>query len=143
MLASSRVSIQQDRNGWASGEKFLFPHDKVDDQPNKKPKKGYYSHKRRESDDKNAVAIAKSVPQLDCVSQDSEALVSQRGKSKPGENRCQKSWDRSKEFDSLSPRYVTRVSRTRMDHRMENTSQTSTSAKSLRSQIRKSVSRRD
>ena len=58
----------------------LFPHHQVDEQPNKKRKKGYYSHKRRESDDKNAVAIVKIVPQLGCVSQDSEALVSQRGK---------------------------------------------------------------
>ena len=45
-----------------------------------KPKKGHYSHKRRESDDKNAVAIVKIVPHLGCVSQDSEALVSQRVK---------------------------------------------------------------
>ena len=57
----------------------LFPHHKVDEQPNKKPKKGYNSHKRRESDDKNAVASVKIEPQLGCVSQDSEALVSQRG----------------------------------------------------------------
>ena len=33
--------------------------------------------KRRGSDDKNAVAIVKSVSQLGCVSQDSDALVSQ------------------------------------------------------------------
>ena len=36
----------------------------------------HYSHKRRESDDKNAVAIVKIVPQLGCVSQDSDVLVS-------------------------------------------------------------------
>ena len=51
---------------------------------NKKPKKGYHSHKRRESDDKSAAAIVKIVPQLGCVSQDSEALVSQRGKELQG-----------------------------------------------------------
>ena len=50
----------------------------------KKRKKGYYSHKRRECDDKNAVAIVKIVPQLGCVSQDSKALVSQRGKQSRG-----------------------------------------------------------
>ena len=33
--------------------------------------------KRRESDDKNVVAFVKIVPQLGCVSPDSEALVSQ------------------------------------------------------------------
>ena len=38
--------------------------------------------KRRESDDKNAVASVKSVSQLSCVSQDSDALVSQGGKSR-------------------------------------------------------------
>ena len=40
--------------------------------------------KRRESDDKNAVAFVKIVPQLGCVSQDSDALVSQRGKESRG-----------------------------------------------------------
>ena len=39
------------------------PHHKVDEQPNKKPKRGYCSHKRSESDDKNAVAIVKFVSQ--------------------------------------------------------------------------------
>ena len=73
-----------------TGDKCLFPHDKVDDQPNETLKKSYYSHKRRESDDKNVVAIVKRVPQLTCVSQDSDALVSQRGKSKPRANRCKK-----------------------------------------------------
>ena len=53
------------------------PGCKVDEQPNKKPKKGYYTHRRRENDDKNAVAIVKIVPQLGCGSQDSEALVYQ------------------------------------------------------------------
>ena len=41
-----------------------------------------YFPKRRESDDKNAVAIVKSVSQLGCVSQDSDALVSQGRKSR-------------------------------------------------------------
>ena len=48
----------------------MFPHHKDDEQPNKKPKKGYYSLKRIESDEKNVVAIVKIVPQLGCVSQD-------------------------------------------------------------------------
>ena len=78
------MSILQNRNGCKAGDKCLFPHNKVDEHPDKKPKKGYYSHKRRESDDKNAVAIVKFVPQLGCVSQDSDALVSQRGKQSRG-----------------------------------------------------------
>ena len=42
------------------------------------------SHKRRESDDKYAVAVVNIVSQLGCVSQDSDALVSQRGKQSRG-----------------------------------------------------------
>ena len=66
--------------GFKAGDKCLFPHHEVDEQPNKKSKKSYHSHKGRESDDKNAVAIVKIVPQLGCVSQDSGASVSQGGK---------------------------------------------------------------
>ena len=66
--------------GCKTGDKCSFPYHQVDEQPNKKPKKGYYSHQIRERDGKNAVLILKIVPQLGCVSQDSEALVSQRGK---------------------------------------------------------------
>ena len=47
----------------------------------KRPKKSYFS-KRRENDDKNAVAIVKSVSQLGCVSPDSDALVSQGRESR-------------------------------------------------------------
>ena len=59
----------------------MFPHYKVEEQPNKKRKKSYFPE-RRESDDKNAVAVVKSVSQWGCVSQDSDALVSQSGKSR-------------------------------------------------------------
>ena len=48
----------------------------------KKSRKGETSPNRRESDDKNAVAVVKSVSQLGCVSQDSDALVSQGRKSR-------------------------------------------------------------
>ena len=70
--------------GCEAGDKCLVPHHEVDKQPNKKPKKSHHSHKGRESDDKNAVAIVKIVPQLGCVSQDSESLDSQRRKTVPG-----------------------------------------------------------
>ena len=59
-----------------AGDKCLFPHYKVEEQPNKKLKKSYFQ-KRRESDDKNAVAFVKSVSQLGCASQDPDAFVSQ------------------------------------------------------------------
>ena len=60
------------QTGCKAGDKCLFPHHKVDEQPNKRPKNGYYSHKRRESDDKNAKCVVNFVPQLGCVSQDSK-----------------------------------------------------------------------
>ena len=56
----------------------------------KSQRKAITPTKRRENDDNNAVAIVKIVPQLGCVSQDSDALVSQRGKQFRG-NPMQKS----------------------------------------------------
>ena len=53
-------------------------------------RKRSYFPKRRESDDKNAVAIV-NVSQLGCVSQDSDALVSQGRKSLG--NLMQKVWE--------------------------------------------------
>ena len=57
----------KNETGCNVGDESLFPHYKVDEQPNQKPKKNYFP-KRRESDDNNAVAIVKSVSQLGCVS---------------------------------------------------------------------------
>ena len=76
----AECQFYKSETGCEAGDKCLFPHYKVDDKPNKKPKKSHFP-KRRESDDKNAVAFAKSVTQLGCVSQDSDALVSQGKKS--------------------------------------------------------------
>ena len=83
MHIGTRPSANPSKNatGCKAGDKCLFPHYKVDEQPNKKTKKSNIQ-KRRESDDKNAVAIVKSVSQLGCVSQDSDALVSQGRKSR-------------------------------------------------------------
>ena len=49
--------------------KVSVPHYKVEEQPSKKPKKSFQNGK---SDDKGAVAVVKTVPQLGCVSQGSE-----------------------------------------------------------------------
>ena len=51
------------KSGCKFGAQCSFPDWKVEEQPNKKQKKG---------DDKSAVAIVKSVRQLSCVSQDTE-----------------------------------------------------------------------
>ena len=84
-------SIKTNRDVKA-GEKCLFPHPpecqfwletsvcfritRLMNNQIKSQKKSDQSPKRRESDDKNAVAIVKSVSQLGCVFQDSDALVS-------------------------------------------------------------------
>ena len=70
-ICPSAISIKMKRVV-SQETRVSFPHHKLDEQPNKKPKKGYYSQRRRGSDDKNVVAIVKIVPQLGCVSQDSE-----------------------------------------------------------------------
>ena len=80
----------------------MFPHHKVEEQPKKKSaKKGYYSHKRKESDDKNAVAIAKIVSSVGlCHGMNSETLDSQRGRQSLEKTRCNKSWDRFEKYGS-------------------------------------------
>ena len=62
------------KSGCKFGAECSFPNWKVEEQPNKKPKKG---------DDKSAVTIAKSARQLSCVSQNTEppdsATISRKG----------------------------------------------------------------
>ena len=64
------------KTGCKSGTTCLFPHYKIHKQQNERPTKGYFPTKRK-SKNKSAVAIVKSVSQLGCVSQDSDALASQ------------------------------------------------------------------
>ena len=123
----------KNETGRKAGEKCLFPHYKVDEQPNKKHKKSYFP-KRRESDDKNSVAVVKSLSQLGCVSQDSNALVSQGRKSQG--NPMQK---------VLEPVQKVRLTKSTLRQASiqekkgpslgTNTSQTSSSTKSLRCEI--------
>ena len=67
--------------GCKAGEKCLFPYYKVEEQPNIKSQQELLPKKKRDSDDKNAAAIVRSVSQLGYVSQDSDALASQGRKS--------------------------------------------------------------
>ena len=57
------VNSIKTKSGCKFGAECSFPHWKVEEQPNQKPKKG---------EDKSAVAMVKSVRQLSCVSQDAE-----------------------------------------------------------------------
>ena len=90
--------------------------------------------RRRESDDKNAVAIVKSVSQLGCVSKDSDALVSRGRKSRgnPMQNvlePIQKGTVHS--VYAASSKYPGKE----RTIAWKNTSQSSSSAKSLRHEI--------
>ena len=114
ILASTRVSIL--RNSKA-GDKCLFPHHKVEEQPNKKPKKGYYSKKRRESDDKNAVLWKLYHDWVASLKTRKHWFLKEA--NSPGETRCKKSWEQFEKYDSPSLRYVKRVSGKSKDHRFE------------------------
>ena len=69
------MSVLYTKSGCKFGAECSFPHWKVEEQSNKKPKK---------DDDKSAVAIVKSVRQLSCASQDTEppgsATMSRKGR---------------------------------------------------------------
>ena len=60
------VNLKKSESGCKFGNKWSFPHRKVEEQPNKKPKKG---------GDKNAVATAKDVRQLGRVLQDTAIFI--------------------------------------------------------------------
>ena len=62
--------------------------------------------------------VVETVPQLGCVSQDSESLESQRG-TQSRRNPMQKVWDQFDEYDSHSPRDVKQVSGEMKDHRLK------------------------
>ena len=70
----------KNETGCKAGDKCLFPHYKVDEQPNKKLKKSYFPKRRAAMT--RMLWLLKSVSQLGCVSQDSDALVSQGRKSR-------------------------------------------------------------
>ena len=109
-MATSRMSTpKKNESGCKGRRQVLFPHHKVDEQPNKKPRKSDHSPKRRESNDTNAVSIVRNLTQMGCVSQHSE-LLNFSEVNKPRETRRKKSWDRFEEYESVSLRYIKRVS---------------------------------
>ena len=67
--------------GCKAGDKCLFPHYKVDEQPNKKAEKEQHPKMKRKRR-QECCAFVKSVSLLGCVSQHSDALVSQGRKSR-------------------------------------------------------------
>ena len=107
----------------------LFPHWKVEEHPDRKPKHG---------DDKSASSLMKSVRQLSCVSQDNE-----RPESAAILGRAHKCWDQSEEYDSRRLHCVKQTSEKIKVRRWVNRSQHSSSAKSLRYEDWGQISKRD
>ena len=58
-IRPSAIFLKKNKTGCKSGDMCMFPQHKVDEQPNKRPKKGNFP-KRRESEDKGAVAFVRS-----------------------------------------------------------------------------------
>ena len=110
--------FHKNETGCKAGDKCLFPHYKVDEQPNKKPKKSNIP-KRRESDEKNAVCgYCEKCITIGVASRKTQMHSFLKLES-IGETRCRKSWNQFKGYDLQSLRHVTRVSGTRKDHRWE------------------------
>ena len=98
------VNLKSRNRDVGFGAECSFPHWKVKEQPNKRPKKG---------GDKSAVAIVKDVRQMVCVSQDAE----------PSESsaillRAQKSWDQFNECNSRGLHCVKRTSEQKKVHHL-------------------------
>ena len=102
-----------------AGDKCLFPQHEVVEQPNKKPKEGYYSHERRESEDKNGCGCCEKLYHNWVASLQNWKHWFLEEANSPGETRCKKFWDRLEKYGSLSLRYVKQVSGKRKDHRLE------------------------
>ena len=110
------------KTGCKFGAECSFLNWKVEEQPNKKPKK---------DEGKSAVAVVKSVRQLSCVSQDTEppdsTTISRKGKKSVGTNST-----RTIHKGCIASRKHPRKERSVAQ---ENTSQNSSSAKSQRYEV--------
>ena len=121
--------------GCNAGDRCLFPHHKVDEQPNKMPKKSDHSPKKEEKATTRMQWLLRDLYLRWIVSRKTRSYWILKEANKPGETRCKKSWDRFEEYDSLSLRYVKQVSRKGKDHRLKKYKSKIPSAKSVRSKI--------
>ena len=110
------VNFTKRKRGAKPGDKCLFPHHKVDEQPSKKPKKRASTLKTKEGDDKAAVDIMQTAPHASCKTLSHHEL---NEACSTGETRGKKIRDQLDDYDSHSPRYVKQVSWKRKDHRLE------------------------
>ena len=118
MLAFLRVSIYKTETGCKAGDKCLFPHHRVDEQPKQKATERLLFPKEERATTRmlcllwklyhNWVASRKTRMHWFLIEENSL-----------GETRCKKSWDQFEKYGWLSLRYVKQVSRKRRDHRLE------------------------
>ena len=97
--------VYKTETGCKAGDKCLFPHHKVDEQPNKKPMKWpLFLTKEEKATTRMLWLLLKFFPLKE--------------ENSPGETRCKDSWDQFEKYDSLSLRHVQQVFRKRKDHRI-------------------------
>ena len=126
-------------SGCKAGDTCLFPHHKVEEQPSKKAEKGF---QKRKSDDKGAVAIVKTVPQLGSVSQDSEPSELPKSVKYRGNPR-HKVWGSIPRVRFKQSTIRQASIREKRTIAWKNTSQDSSSARALRCEIWGHISTRD
>ena len=85
------------KNGKA-GDKCLFPHHKVDEQPNKKRKKERPSPQKEEQATTGMQWLLLEFYLRWVVSRKTRSCWILKEANKPEETRCKKSWDRSEEL---------------------------------------------
>ena len=118
-IRPSASQLYNNETGCKAGDKCLFPHYKVDEQTNQEPKKKLLSKKRRKrwqdccGNCEQCITIGLCIARFRCTRfSKAESL---------GDVRCRKSWNKFKGYDSLSLRFVKRVSGKRKDHRLGKT----------------------
>ena len=118
MLASSRVSIYKTETGCKAGDKCLFPHHKVDEQPKQKATERLLFPKEERATTRMLWLLWKLYHNW-VASRKTRMHWFLREENSLGETRCKKSWDEVEKYGWLSLRYVKQVSRKRRDHRLE------------------------
>ena len=108
----------ENESGCKAGDKCLFPHHKVDETPNRKPKKATIPKMAEKATTRMQWLLWKLYHKW-VVHHKIQMHSFLKVDKSFGETQCRKSWTQFEKFDSLSPRYVKRVSGKRTDHRWE------------------------
>ena len=119
VFASSRVSIFLHTKECKPGISVCSRIRRLLNNQTKGQRKATIHYERRESEDKNAVAVVEKLYHNWVASRQTRKHWFLEKANSPGETRCKKSWDRLEKYGSLSLRYVKQVSGKKKDHRLE------------------------